>query len=821
MKTTFKTHPMRKIFLTILLGLTSIFLNAQANEDYAPYLSQGTVVPAPLLPLEFNGSGILYFTMGNAGTQSPLHVDPTNPMEIAITLSNGVPDNANPLLALGGTWIDKFFWSYASGPNTYTGVQIAEIPVESQGSITIDYKVTTNTPITPISSPSNGFNANIQPSPYMVGINDTTDDSISSYTYVAARDYGDLPISGTAPDGVNTNNYGEAFHDIDISLDSPGGNYTNYYYLGNSVDPESSYQGSAAADGDDNNQLLGTNDEDGVDFSAVTLTPGSTITIPYTVTFEGGNSAYVNAWIDWNGDGDFDDAGEYVTGPNPPISYSPGLYVSPTVTQPFIVVVPLDAITTAPTFARVRISDSPNIASSGGYENGEVEDYQIQIYGVCTAIASNSSPVCSDVTSIIANETGGDAVSWSWTSSGSAVFDTSTSQNPTVTGFVDGEILTVEITDINGCTSSAQTTVTVNPLPTVTANATATTVCTGDSVTLTGGGASTYMWDNGVTDGVPFVPTATTTYTVTGTDANGCENTAQITITVPDLNFYNLQFPLTGSICVGGDFTAYGQVYEPGITDSPGQGAGITVELGYNTSDTDPSTWVTTWIPATYNADVGSNDEYEATFGSTLPAGTYYYAYRYTYLGCEFYGRSGPSNDTNGVLIIDSYQTIALTSAANTDDQSACSGDSIIDITYSIGGGATGATIVGLPDGVTGTYNAGVFTISGTPTVSGTFNYTITTTGPNECTTTANGTITIPNPLDWYNTQWPSTAQICEGDSVDIYGQVFELGVTDAVGQGAGITAWIGWSTVDDDPATWTNWIEAPYISDEGNNDQY
>ena len=56
--------------------------------------------------------------------------------------------------------------------------------------------------------------------------------------------------------------------------------------------------------------------------------------------------------------------------------------------------------------------------------------------------------------------------------------------------------------------------------------------------------------------------------------------------------------------------------------------------------------------------------------------------------------------------------------------------------------GATGAGVTGLPSGVTGTYNAGVFTISGIPTESGTFNYTVTTTGP--CINPSlSGTITI------------------------------------------------------------------------------
>lgn len=69
--------------------------------------------------------------------------------------------------------------------------------------------------------------------------------------------------------------------------------------------------------------------------------------------------------------------------------------------------------------------------------------------------------------------------------------------------------------------------------PNVIANASATTVCPGTSVTVTGGGTDTYAWSGGVTNGIGFVPTTTTTYTVTGTvTASGCQNTAVATITV-------------------------------------------------------------------------------------------------------------------------------------------------------------------------------------------------------------------------------------------------------------------------------------------------
>ena len=51
-------------------------------------------------------------------------------------------------------------------------------------------------------------------------------------------------------------------------------------------------------------------------------------------------------------------------------------------------------------------------------------------------------------------------------------------------------------------------------------------------MTLSGSGAATYAWDNGITDNTAFTPTTTTTYTVTGTDANGCAATGAVLVTV-------------------------------------------------------------------------------------------------------------------------------------------------------------------------------------------------------------------------------------------------------------------------------------------------
>src|SRR5690554_8068816 len=55
----------------------------------------------------------------------------------------------------------------------------------------------------------------------------------------------------------------------------------------------------------------------------------------------------------------------------------------------------------------------------------------------------------------------------------------------------------------------------------------------GTSVLLSGSGANTYAWDNGVVDGQSFVQAVgTVVYTLTGTSVEGCENTDDVEITV-------------------------------------------------------------------------------------------------------------------------------------------------------------------------------------------------------------------------------------------------------------------------------------------------
>jgi gliding motility-associated-like protein len=110
---------------------------------------------------------------------------------------------------------------------------------------------------------------------------------------------------------------------------------------------------------------------------------------------------------------------------------------------------------------------------------------------------------------------------------------------------------------IGTCSSSTTSTVTINPLPTITVNS-ASICSTQQTATLTAGGANTYTWNSGTglssTTGVSVTatPTATTSYTITGTDVNGCVSTGTSTVTVNALPVINLT---NGFICNGSSVT--------------------------------------------------------------------------------------------------------------------------------------------------------------------------------------------------------------------------------------------------------------------------
>ncbi len=103
------------------------------------------------------------------------------------------------------------------------------------------------------------------------------------------------------------------------------------------------------------------------------------------------------------------------------------------------------------------------------------------------------------------------------------------------------------------CSNTKSVTVSQDTTPPVVAvTATETTICVGESVTLTATGAATYNWNGlpGNTDTQTVSPNTTTTYTVYGVGANGCVSPtpSTVTITVVDAITSTLQ---GGQICPG------------------------------------------------------------------------------------------------------------------------------------------------------------------------------------------------------------------------------------------------------------------------------
>ncbi|MFL5752681.1 MAG: T9SS type A sorting domain-containing protein, partial [Bacteroidia bacterium] len=113
--------------------------------------------------------------------------------------------------------------------------------------------------------------------------------------------------------------------------------------------------------------------------------------------------------------------------------------------------------------------------------------------------------------------------------------DTMTIQQLITNGYGGYFVYAGVMNQFNCVSYSVNDTIWTNSLPVVGVTASATTVCAGTGITLSGTGATMYSWSDGVTDNASFVPGATHTYTVTGTDVNGCLDMETVAITVNSL----------------------------------------------------------------------------------------------------------------------------------------------------------------------------------------------------------------------------------------------------------------------------------------------
>jgi hypothetical protein len=325
-----------------------------------------------------------------------------------------------------------------------------------------------------------------------------------------------------------------------------------------------------------------------------------------------------------------------------------------------------------------------------------------------SVVGGSSKTVCSGSPVTLSGSGAGSGGSYSWSGgiSNGVSFTPSSSGSYTVTG-----------TDGNGCENTATATVTVNTPPTINAGADV-TVCAGESVTLTGSGAGTggsYSWTGGISNGVAFTPTSTTTYTVTGTDASGCTGTDQVVVTVnaipsaPTVNPANIT-----EYCLN-DPSSFGVVATPL--------SGHTL-IWYDASNNVLST-------------AASRTPSTTTVGSTL--------YKVTQTdanGCE----SSPLNIT---VTVNELPTISVVGGSS---KTVCSGSPVTLSGSGAGSGGSYSWSGGISNGV-----------SFTPSSSG--SYTVTGTDGNGCENTATATVTVNTPP---TINAGADVTVCAGETVTL-----------------------------------------------------
>lgn len=349
--------------------------------------------------------------------------------------------------------------------------------------------------------------------------------------------------------------------------------------------------------------------------------------------------------------------------------------------------------------------------------------------------ASASSPgVCENGTVSLH---GGGATTYTWSNAilNGASFTPTITETYTVTGYTP-----------LGCRNTAVITVTVHPLPNVTANANpaSAVICKGETLTLSGGGASTYTWSSIVIDGAPFTPSVTDNYFVTGTDANGCTNTASIHITVHPSAVLSATASSTG-ICLGGSVTlnasgATTYTWTGGVTD--GVAFFPTTTTSYSLTGSIANCTNTNAIVVTVTVHplpqitVNSGSICAGNSFEIIPAGASSYTYvnggptvtpvattDYSVFGSD---QNGCKNDQPVIsnVVVNALPVINLTAPQTT----VCSGNSLV-IT------ASGASTYSWSNGMN------TAEINFTPTVSAI--YSVTGTDVNSCSAAANVSITV------------------------------------------------------------------------------
>ncbi|MFM7769988.1 MAG: hypothetical protein ACKO8Q_05460, partial [Bacteroidota bacterium] len=155
----------------------------------------------------------------------------------------------------------------------------------------------------------------------------------------------------------------------------------------------------------------------------------------------------------------------------------------------------------------------------------------MQIYALPNVNAGSDLAHCQGE-SVTVNASGANTYTWS------PAAGLNVTSGPSVTASVNSPTTyTVTGTDQNGCVGTDQVLISVYTNPAISVSGD-NIICSGETSTITAVGALNYVWQPASNSGssITVNPGTTTTYSVVGTDANGCEGTASYTINVESIN---------------------------------------------------------------------------------------------------------------------------------------------------------------------------------------------------------------------------------------------------------------------------------------------
>jgi gliding motility-associated-like protein len=409
-----------------------------------------------------------------------------------------------------------------------------------------------------------------------------------------------------------------------------------------------------------------------------------------------------------------------------------------------------------------------NVGGTSATNRYFLDDVDIHLCSSNPIVTTTGDNICVGETATITASSNIAGTTFSWSSGGSG---SSINVTPVVT-----TTYTVTGTAPSGGTDTEVATVTVYNNPTVTAAASTTPICAGQSTTITALGASTYSWNPGGLSGSSVIvsPLSTTTYTVTGTSVNGCTGTAMITVSVNNNPTVSITAG-TNPICPGSSTTltangATTYVWSGGL----GTGNPITVSPASTTTYTVTGTSSGCTGTAAITVNVNANLTVSiAASANPICAGS---SATLTANGATIYAWSGGLGTANPITVTPALTTTYTVTGTTTG----CTGTAAIMVTVNpnpvvtpvatpsaiCNGSSSSLNVTSNIAGTTYDWMPG--SLSGTPvSVSPGTSTTYTVTGTAAgCTGSATVLVTVnPNPVV---TPTATPATICDGSSTSL-----------------------------------------------------